>query len=291
MVRAMEVNSVTNKNDGMGDPTRHGLDLAVLLFLTLLGVFASLNQAYAVSARWSFEQAYDNVNDGDWYLDYDNETATLAWGEAYVMMSLASMYRATLDPMYLDRLAQHIDGVLAQRDDARGEADYRGVSGACWRNLHYQPDNQPYCYVVHTGMITYPIVEYARLVRVHGLADELAPDGESHGDKATRYIAAVEQSIAFHEDQWNPAGYYVFRPDATFLDYAGTDVPLNQSNALGRTLVILGALTGNESYREKPKLWQSDFASSAQRILMVRFCGTTGAEHILVMVKTYPTQR
>ncbi len=272
IVLAVEVNSVTNKDDGTGDSTQHGLDHVVLLCLALLGVFASFKQAHAVSARWSFEQAYDNVNDGDWYKGYDNETATLAWGESYVMMSLASMYRATLDPMYLDRLAMHIDGVLTQRDDARGLTDYRGVSGACWRNLHYQPDNQAYCYVVHTGMLTYPMVEYARLVRRDGLEEELAPDGESHGSKASRYITAAQQSVAFHEDQWNQAGYYIFRPDATFLDYAGTDVPLNQSNALGRTLIVLYELTGEESYRQKAEA------------LAVRFreqC-TTGADGTLL---------
>src|SRR5688500_138224 len=111
----------------------------------------------AVSARWSYEDAYDNVEGGAWYEGVNNEDASLAWGEGYVMSSLAAMYRATTHPMYLDRLAEHIDAVLAQRDDARGVADYRGVSGACWRNMSYQAE--PYCYAVHTGQIITPMLE------------------------------------------------------------------------------------------------------------------------------------
>jgi len=203
------------------------------------------------SARWAFEDAYDNVEGGDWYRTSDNESATLAWGESYVMMSLAAMFRATGDPEYLRRLAWHGDGVLAMRDDQRGVTDYRGVSGACWRNLHYQPNDEPYCYVVHSGMLTYPLAEFARLVMANGLEDELAEDGLPFGDKAAIYVAAAEATLAHHDDQWNPAGYYAFRSDATFLPYPGVDLPLNQSNAMGRALLVLYDLTGDAEYLDK----------------------------------------
>ena len=228
-------------------PTNRGRrPAACALLAALLAAPAS-----AVSARWDYEAAYDNVAGGDWYRDADNESATLAWGESYVMMSLASMFRATGDLLYLDRLAHHIEGVLAHRDDHRGVADYRGVSGACWRNTSYQPAGQPYCYAVHSGMIAYPMAEFARLVAEHRLDAELAPDGETYGAKAARYLDAARQTAAYHDDEWNPAGYYVFRPSATFLDYAGRDQPLNQSNAMGRLLLALHAATGETAYRDK----------------------------------------
>lgn len=224
----------------------------VLTGLLVLGaVSAAGTEASAVSARWAYEDAYDNVGSGAWYRDDNNETALLAWGESYVMMSLAAMYRTTGDPVYLERLAWHIDGVLATRDDARGVTDYRGVSGACWQNHSYQPANQPYCYVVHTGMLTWPMVEWVRLVQTDGLELEQAPDGESYGAKATRFLLAAEQSVAYHDDQWNAAGYYIFRSDATFLTYAGVDLPLNQSNALGRTLLALYEVTSTQAYLDK----------------------------------------
>lgn len=204
-----------------------------------------------ISARLSYEAAYDNVAGGDWYRDDHNETATLAWGESYVMMSLAAMFRATGDPLYLERLAWHADGVLAQRDDHRGVQDYRGVSGACWQNRHYQPNDEPYCYVVHSGMIAYPMVELARLVDQFGLEQEPLPDGSTLGERAAAYVTAAQETVAYHDDQWNAAGYYVFRPDASFLSYPGVDLPLNQSNAMGRLLLALYAVTGDNDYLSK----------------------------------------
>ena len=204
-----------------------------------------------VSARWQYEDAYDNVAGGDWYRDSDNETATLAWGESYVMMSILAMFRATGSPLYLERLAWHADGVLANRDDHRGVSDYRGISTACWQDRHYQTNNEPYCYVVHSGMLGYPLAEFARLVERFGLEEELAYDGETFGAKAAAYVQAAEETVAAHDDQWKSGGYYVFRPDASFMAYPGKDLPLNQSNAMGRMLLALHAVTGNGAYLDK----------------------------------------
>ncbi|HMV66960.1 MAG TPA: hypothetical protein PKA64_08930, partial [Myxococcota bacterium] len=211
----------------------------------LLYVMAAL----AVSPRWSFEEAWDNSP--SWYRDADNEAALLAWGESYVMEALVSMYRATGDRTYLDRLAWHVDGVLAQRDDARGVADYRGISGACWRNIYYQPGGEPYCYAVHSGMIGLPIVEAALLIEQDGLRAEVGWDGAPLGQKADAWIAAAEEIVAFHDDEYDPAGFYEVRPSAAFISYAGQALPLNQSNAMGRMLLALWEATGEPAYLAK----------------------------------------
>jgi len=203
---------------------------------------------HGASARWGFETAY---GDEPWYAGANNETATLAWGKSYAMMSLAAMFRATGDPTYLSRLAREVDDVLAQRDDARGVSDYRGASAACWRNLHYQDDDEPYCYVVHSGMIGYPVAELARLVAAAGLEDEPDDDGVPFGDKLPDWIAAAEEVVAAHDDQWDPAGFYRFRADATFLRFPDRDVPFNQSNAMGRLLLALYDVTAEPAYLAK----------------------------------------
>jgi hypothetical protein len=214
-------------------------------------ILAATLASGGVGARWSYEDAYVTVAGGDWYIGENNEAATLAWGESYVMMSLVAMYRATRHRMYLDRLAEHVDALLAQRDDVRGVSDYRGVSGACWRNTSYQDGGEPYCYTVHSGMLIHPLVEFVRLVQGEPWEDEPAYDGESFADKAAAYLQAAEETVAFHEDQWNAAGYYVARPDAVFLSFAGQDLPLNQSNAMGRALVSLMHVTGDPAYEDK----------------------------------------
>lgn len=212
---------------------------------------ALLALTVAVTPRWAFEDAYDNASGGDWYIDQNNETAQLAWGESYVLWSLAAMARATDQPLYFDRLARHLDALLLQRDDARGVADYRGISGACWRNTSYQPQGQPYCYAVHSGMLIYPMAEFARLVADWRHRDALAYDGQTYAAKAAAYTAAAAETVAYHDDEWDPAGYYVFRGDATFLEYAGVDQPLNQSNAMGLALLVLHDVTGDPAYRDK----------------------------------------
>ena len=226
----------------------------------IFGVVLGEREAQAVSVRWEYETAYWGSSGGDWYRDSNNETATLAWGESYVMMSLAAMFRATGDVEYLHRLSYHIDGVLASRDDARGVTDYRGVSGACWQNTHYQSGGEAYCYVVHSGMLGWPMVELARLVEQEGLQNEVTWDGGTLGAKATAYVTAAQEVVAFHDDQWDAAGYYVFRPDATFLSYPGTDLPFNQSNAMGRMLLALYDVTGQAAYLDKATALAQRFA-------------------------------
>ena len=218
------------------------------MITAILPLLLGLNTAGAVTARWDFETAY---RDGNWYQGENNDAAYLAWAESYVMMGLAAQFRATGDPTQLDRMTRHLDAVLDQRDSVRGVTDYRGVSGDCWRNTSYQSAGQGYCYVVHTSMLIYPMAEFARLIREAGLEDELAEDGEPFGDRAQRYIEAAQSAVAVHDDQWDDSGYYVFREDADFLSYPGRDLPLNQSNAMGRALLVLYDVTGNSAYLDK----------------------------------------
>ncbi len=60
------------------------------------------------------------------------DDGTYAWGESYVMTSFVVMYRNTGDRKYLDRLIEHADGVLANRDRVLGRKDYLGRSLPAW---------------------------------------------------------------------------------------------------------------------------------------------------------------
>lgn len=237
---------------------------------------AAAIEAQGSSAAFAYEDAYDNVADGDWFRTSTNETATLAWGESYVMMSLVAMFRTTGDPLYLDRLALHADAVLANRDDARGVADYRGVSGACWQNTHYQPNGEPYCYAVHSGMIATPIALFAALVAEHHLEREVAYDGATFGAKAASYTAAAVETVAFHEREWTGRTYR-FPDDATFLATAGDIVPLNQANALGRLLLVLSDLTDDPLFLDHATAlaeeFQADIAVSADGSYLWNYAG------------------
>ncbi len=105
-----------------------------LLLLVLgfyVGVSAGTTQpSDSPLSRTAFDRMDQRINSGGAY-----KTATggqIAWGESYVMLAYAEMYRATRDTAYLDRLVDHADCVLKQRDDNRGFRDYSGRSRPAW---------------------------------------------------------------------------------------------------------------------------------------------------------------
>jgi len=229
----------------------------LLPVMTILLVSGAARDGAAATSRYRYEEANASINGGDGYKTADNTQATLAWGESYILMSYMAMWRGTGDRMYLDRLADHADHVLLGRDDLAGVTEYNGLSSPCWRNAKYQPANELYCYVVHSGMLTWPMIDFAAVVYdAPALWDLPTWDGTTYKDKADLYVQRVEETVAFHAFQWSDGpgageGHYVFDPGATFLAYAGQEMPLNQQNALGRTLVTLHLVTGNPAYLDK----------------------------------------
>lgn len=108
----------------------------------------------------------------------------------------------------------------------------------------------PYVHPVHTGQITYPLARFVRLVR-ETPALAAVP---RYADAAKRYLDAVEQAVAVHDPDWRVGaggeGGYVF-PRGAPVRFDGTEAPLNQSLAMGRTLYELALVTGRADYRDK----------------------------------------
>jgi hypothetical protein len=107
-----------------------------------------------------------------------------------------------------------------------------------------------YLWPVHQGMITYPIVTYARFVYEN---PELSTDPD-YVAKAERYVQAVEELMHALEHEWrqNEAGegWYIVAPGApVWMD--GIDEPFNHFLAVGRTMVQLAAVTGKAEWRDK----------------------------------------
>ncbi|MFI6906564.1 hypothetical protein ACIBKY_35255 [Nonomuraea sp. NPDC050394] len=63
----------------------------------------------------------------------DRSSATLAWGESYIMRSYLDVYRVTQDTAWLDKLVTHADTVIANADDVDGD----GFLG--WSTERYSP--------------------------------------------------------------------------------------------------------------------------------------------------------
>ena len=234
--------------------------IASLLTVVVVGLLPV--SANASSARHAFETGYYASEDGEWCRLCNDEGNGLMGYETYVMKGLAEMYEVTSDPMYLERLAWHIDGVLTTRNDARGVEDYRGDQSACWIDTFYS-GGEPYCWLTHSANIIKPFLMFADLVQRNQLDDELAYDGVSFAEKAEAYIIAAEETVDYHDDQWGGGGNYLCREDARACDwFAGWPLPLGMSARMAEVHYLLYDLTEEDWHLERAVAITERFASN-----------------------------
>jgi len=157
------------------------------------------------------------------------------------MQAYANMFRATGDVKYLDKLHEHIKQVLASRDDKIGQKDYKSELVPCWGTYKYTKNNEWMHFAVHTGMITYPMLEFIQLIRELGI--------EQYFDETYNILRQVEESIEYH-DKDKKIDHYVYPEDFYKKDYI---VAINQQAAIGRSLILLYKLTSKEKYLSKAK--------------------------------------
>ncbi|WP_205856100.1 hypothetical protein [Phytoactinopolyspora endophytica] len=106
---------------------------------------------------------------------------------------------------------------------------------------------QPVIMAVHTGMITYPIASFVRIVK----SEPQLKHDQHYQDKADEYLAAVDDAVAIHDREWRETsdgrGYY-FREKGFPVGFDGQAQPLNMTLALGRTVLELAAITGDQQH-------------------------------------------
>lgn len=205
--------------------------------------FVSQNFSYMCSL---FDELDSKVNKGKGYSEYLNTDgfptgALLAWSESYLMQAYANMYRATGDVKYMHQLNEHIKRVLANRDDKIGQKDYKGDLVPCWGTDRYTRNKAWMHFIAHTGMITYPMLEFVCLVREMDIEEYLIT--------ADSIIEQVEESVKYHDKDWK-GSYYVYPQDFYKKNYT---VAINQMATLGRSLILLYNLTGKEEYGHKSR--------------------------------------
>lgn len=259
-------------------------NIILIVLVALNSIFTNIlygHQRYGKSDLITIFNRHDKlINNGDGYKNWLNDNGYLAWRESYIMLAYTVMYNASKDIYYLKKLIDHADVVLSNRDDAIGLLDYRGITSAGWRSKKYTStvdSTYYYSFIVHSGMITFPIIRFVDIVhRDSTLLVLMTTDGITFLEKANNYLKKVEETIAYHDDQWingpgETEGYYVYRSDAEFLKYSkyidpGKHLPFNQQNALGRVLILLYKLTGKDKYYDKA-LRLANFFKSRLKIL------------------------
>ncbi len=206
----------------------------------------------------------------DWYElkgnRYIADKSSLGWSESRILRALLQMYKATGKPYFLEELTRHIDTVWSLRDDIAGTPDWAGRLKAYWSRSQGDDGNGvplgDHGYVVHSGMITYPIVKL-----VQHIYDTPALDNDPVlRAKADDYLAKVRQVVAAHNYRWKAEDYrdVDIKPDEGFYFWAGNDlavlesnrgwnVPHNQQLAMGSTLLALYELTQEPEYKDKAR--------------------------------------
>lgn len=99
-----------------------------------------------------------------------------------------------------------------------------------------------YAFAVHTGMVTYPMALFTRVV----LAEHLA----RHRGAAQRYLARIRKAVAYHDAEWHwrqlpdgsTGGDYVW-PKGVPVPFDGLIQPFNQTQGLGLTMAELHRVT------------------------------------------------
>ena len=232
----------------------------LVLALALIALTPAPCAAQGTSWHAQFDKVDAALNKGAGYKNYNNASGTLAWGESYIMMSYAAMFRATKAPRYLVTLADHALAVLDQRDNKKGLKDWAGKSRPCWQASKYSANGKGYCWVVHSGILVYPMLDLVLLLNQYPAYKQLKLPGgtKTLAQAAATVLAEVKKVVATHDYQYKSGpktgeGYYLGDPaaSATVPSVAGKALPLNQMNTMGRALVLLWKATGSATYKAK----------------------------------------
>jgi hypothetical protein len=171
----------------------------------------------------------------------NNDQGDLAWQTSYRMASLNEMYRQTGQEKYLRLNTAWADRVMQARDDVTGRRRWNGQVGPVWSSVAYGRQGRS-AYLVHTAMITYPILDSLVLRGVSTPADRAL-------------LAQLLSSLQAHDPQWRDGpgpgeGHYVYTREQD-PDREGDPLPINRSSAMAKSLWLAWKLSGREEFRDK----------------------------------------
>lgn len=219
-----------------------------VLIASLIALCAT---AHAAPPPWDLRALADqNLAGFDKLPDYDQGGyGDLAWGVSYGMLALDVLYDATGDVAYLRRLAPLCEDVMARRDvdlaAQYGPARYtdftRGRVLQAWGCSTYS-QSKHLCWLVHAGMLLYPMAEYVRLV--YAGREQTAPLRY----RAKRLLPQIVTTVHEFDADWRDGpvagqGYYVL--------HDGVVAPHNMMNAMAGVLFVLHELTGKAVYLDR----------------------------------------
>lgn len=198
-----------------------------------------------------FDRLDQSLHGGLGYSLSGNEAAVLTWAQSYLLEAYLVMYEATGMRKYLVSFVLQAENVYNANDKFRGIPDYKGRIRIGWGTRSRSRNNENVVSMVGTGMITYPLVKFAELVR-------RAKDLEPYLVYADKYTKLAEEAVAEFDHVWlfdqaTGEGYYRLEGDEPNRADPRAAMAFNGPLALGRTIIILSGLTGNREYLAKAR--------------------------------------
>lgn len=183
----------------------------------------------------------------------DKASARYAWPGASMLLSAMHGYEASGQVRFLDVFVEAFDEMLASRSwQMQRTEDHRDRRMKTW---HADVGDIGWtAFITYVGRLGYPVGLFAEAVKSEPKLRSV------YGAKASRYVAAIEESLAEFEEDYRVidkgrAGYY--------LRGAMGDVePLNHLHTVGNTLVLLHAVTGKNKYRTRAEQLANYFKSA-----------------------------
>ncbi|MBI2440389.1 MAG: hypothetical protein HYV35_03355 [Lentisphaerae bacterium] len=215
---------------------------------------AALSPFASIAAFHRRARELDSLNGGDWHkTNLWDDKGRYYWHQAYVMQAYVWLYEITRDTYWLAKLLDHVDHVLAQRDNLTGHKDYLGRLAPAW-----QERKSRYVWNGFTGAITWPMLSFAGLVQGHpDLKTILAPDGKNYLAKAKEYAAAAEAALAFHANDWREStteGYYIYAADMPAPSIAGRISAYDMNALMGLAHLVLAGYYRQTADRDRESL-------------------------------------
>lgn len=181
----------------------------------------------------------------------DNSNGLFAWALSYLMDSYVEMYELTGNSAYMKKMAKYTRFILKNSDEKNQKQDYKGRIRSGWGASRYAGDSLWVVYPVHTGMILYPMLKFAWIVKNVG-----GPVRAMYGGLTDSVVAFAARCMAELDGQWvwnnsKREGYYRWEGDEPIKTDLQAPPPLNSHAALGKVFWRLWELTGDNKFRQK----------------------------------------
>ena len=204
-------------------------------------------EEYASAARYDELHMGDNLQRA--IEKASNDQGGIAWGLSSWMMSVNDMYRVTRNEKYLDANLDCIRAVVRVRDDKCNVALWTGVVAPAWGSDKYAQRGRA-VFGVHTGMITFPMLDFLRLV------EQNTAFRQKLGEEFEEIRLCAVAALAFHDRQWREGpgpdeGHYIMLDQEDGTD--GKPKPGNRLSALGRALWTSWKLSGDLVHRDRAR--------------------------------------